>query len=686
MSPSLAGFRGVSIAPKPSCQTLRVCPCGLLRYPREGDLYLILEGKMIKLVSVEIEKYKCFQKKQTVEIEKDITTLVGMNESGKTSFLTALSKTNYFTDDSDFKFDETQDYPRNELIDFEDGSENGHILSCTYEMDKDIKQAIENDLGKDVFTETQFSQVYAYRGDHKCTVSGISANLEVFLHVLLKNSVISEETRTKILEINSSLDIDSIVPSDTDTGFQAIKGKIAGMRNASSWDDRLSGYVYFTFIKPKLPKFWYYDDYYPLPGKINITRLASGLMENEKDKTAKALFELAHIVPKEIIAAPEKDYEKYIALLEASANKITHEVFKYWTTNKNLDIDFKIQEMPSKSNQAVKEKYLDIRVKNTRYKVTLPLDRRSRGFNWFFSFIVWFSKIQADTKSDFILLLDEPGLNLHASAQSDLLRFINDLSKKYQIVYTTHSPFMIENDYLNRVRTCIETDEGAFITEAIQQKDPNTLFPLQAALGYDIAQNLFISKNNLLVEGPADLLYITYMSNILEAEKRVFLNEYITIIPVGGLDKVSTFISLLRGSKLNIVCLLDTFTDQKGKKRIEDLIARKIIRDKQILFFHEFAPANIKIANIEDMFERHEYLNFFNESFDGEYQKIEITSLAQDSKTIIEQINNQIKKDRFNHYRPAMTMCKKSFADIAFSQETLNRFERMFVAINKLFE
>jgi predicted ATP-dependent endonuclease of OLD family len=65
-----------------------------------------------------------------------------------------------------------------------------------------------------------------------------------------------------------------------------------------------------------------------------------------------------------------------------------------------------------------------------------------------------------------------------------------------------------------------------------------------------ILQNLFVSKNNLLVEGPADLIYITILSNILEMENRTFLNENITVVPVGGLDKVSTFISLLRGSKL----------------------------------------------------------------------------------------------------------------------------------------
>ncbi len=338
---------------------------------------------------------------------------------------------------------------------------------------------------------------------------------------------------------------------------------------------------------------------------------------NEKDKTSKALFELARIKTEDILTSTEKDYEKYIALLEASANKITKEIFKYWSTNKNLDIEFKIQNTTNTQGQP--EKILDIRVKSQRHKITLPLDRRSKGFNWFFSFIIWFSKIQADKSSDYILLLDEPGLNLHASAQADLLRFIDDLSKKYQIIYTTHSPFMVESDQLCRVRTCLETEEGTIISDTIQEKDPNTLFPLQAALGYDIAQNLFVSKNNLLVEGPADLIYLTVLSSILEADKRTFLKDSITIVPVGGLDKVSTFISLLRGSKLNVACLLDTFTDQKGKQKVDDLIQHKIIREKNIRFFNEFTNNGKQTADIEDLFEKDEYLKLFNTAFDKEY-------------------------------------------------------------------
>jgi predicted ATP-dependent endonuclease of OLD family len=90
---------------------------------------------------------------------------------------------------------------------------------------------------------------------------------------------------------------------------------------------------------------------------------------------------------------------------------------------------------------------------------------------------------------------NEPGLNLHASAQTDLLRFIEDLSDDYQIIYSTHSPFMIASDSLNRVRTVLETDKGSVISDSIQEKDPDTLFPLQASLGYEFKPGS--SKSNM---------------------------------------------------------------------------------------------------------------------------------------------------------------------------------------------
>ena len=366
--------------------------------------------------------------------------------------------------------------------------------------------------------------------------------------------------------------------------------------------------------------------------------------------------------------------------LKATQANISDELFEYWSANENLKIRFAI-EKTFDGNNYLKDHRLNIRVYNTRTDMTLPLKNRSKGFNWFFSFLVWFKKIQEDKDSKYILLLDEPGLNLHATAQADLLRFLNDLAKDYQIIYTTHSPFMIEPLKLHSVRTVVETEKGTKISDSIQEKDSKTLFPLQAALGYDIAQNLFIGKNNLIVEGPSDLIYLTVMSDLLKSVGKIGLDEKITITPVGGADKVTTFISLLGASQLNIVCLLDTFTDQKGKAKLEDLITDKIIKQKNVIFFDAFTIS--KQADIEDIFKKSEYLTLFNEAFAGEYLIAE-EDLDSNIPTILAQIAKQIARPRFNHYRPARTLTAKGIDHTFFSTETLDRFEKIFKEVNKL--
>ena len=179
-------------------------------------------------------------------------------------------------------------------------------------------------------------------------------------------------------------------------------------------------------------------------------------------------------------------------------------------------------------------------------------------------------------------------------------------------------------------------------------------------------------------------MFITVISNILNANNREGLNDDITIVPVGGLDKVATFISLLRGNKLNMVCLLDTFTDQKGKKRLENLVNEKIIKDNQIKFFDQYID-RLSVADIEDMFEIEEYLKLFNEEFSKEYKSISKEEIDT-KKAIIPQINKIIQKDRFNHYRPSKYLTSLCVDKDYFSESTLDRFENLFKDINELFK
>lgn len=173
------------------------------------------------------------------------------------------------------------------------------------------------------------------------------------------------------------------------------------------------------------------------------------------------------------------------------------------------------------------------------------------------------------------------------------------------------------------------------------------------------------------------------MSSILEESGLQGISDNITIVPVGGLDKVTSFISLLKGQNLNIVCALDTFTDQKGKARLNSLIEQKIIKERNVLFFNNFSRDVGNIADLEDIFTVKEYLNFFNSAF-NEYTDIKDLDIDP-NKPIIQQINNIIQKTRYNHYRPAMSANKLGLSKDDFSQETIERFENLFKQINSLF-
>ena len=643
---------------------------------------------MIKLKKVEINKYKSFLEKQEIDIEDGVTRVVGKNESGKTALLEAMAKFNYFdSNDDTFNFNSTNDYPRGLLKTYQQEYPNDDysVISCTFEISDELLKHISDDIGKDVYTDKTIKISKKYNNGMTYT---ISADCKKFIDNFLQKYTLESNLKENLLECNSIEELSNKLKENDDlrTIYNDLKEKYID-KSFESFNDVVTGYIAKTYIKPNLPHFLYFDEYYSLPGCINLNKFANGQVDDtftkEQQDITKALFELSNIDISKVMNSD--DYEDFIAELEATSNNITDKLLEYWTTNQNLEIKFEIQTKENNSNKGL-EKFLQIRIRNTKHRVTLPLKNRSKGFIWFFSFLVWFSKVQE--KENLIILLDEPGLNLHAEAQADLLEYIDkELLQKYQVIYTTHSPFMIESDKLDEVRTVYDSNNskvGSVISNALEEKDQGTLFPLQAALGYNLAQNLYISDKNLLVEGVADLMYLTVISGILNSNGRVGLNDDITIVPVGGLDKVATFISLLRGNKLNMVCLLDTFTDQKGKKRLEDLIKDKIIKENQVKFFDQYID-RLSIADIEDMFEIDEYLNLFNEEFAKDFDKINNTDI-DNTKAIIPQINKIIGKTRFNHYRPSRYLTSLCVDKDYFSDETLDRFEKLFKDINGILD
>lgn len=627
------------------------------------------------LKKVTIHKYKSFLTEQTYTVEDRITRIVGKNESGKTALLEALAKSNYFEDNSEFQYNKDLDYPRSGLMKVK--NENPAVLTCEYALSDEDVASIEDDFEKGILLSHEFSMTSYY--DNQREIEGIGIDFQVFKKWLISSFDIGSQGQELINATTTFAELENVVEDNqTVPGMSEMNSKLNEIKqNSGKWDDQLEGYIYHKYISPKIPKLWYFSDYFSLPCRINLSDFANArATENlsaEEFKIAKALFELSGLQLSDIQS--ETNFEAFKAQLEATSNSITDDMFEYWTTNKNLEIRFDIEHASSGV------RYLNIRIYNSKHRVTLPLKNRSKGFLWFFSFLVWFSKIQGNKDSKYILLLDEPGLSLHAAAQNDLLRFIDEkLAPEYQVVYTTHSPFMIDSLKLNEVRTVYDTQDpkiGSVVSEAVEEKDSDTLFPLQAALGYTIAQNLYVSPKNLLVEGISDLVYLNHFSALLKSQGRIGLADDVTIVPVGGADKIATFISLMRGNELSTVCLLDTFTDQSAQTRLRRMVEQRIIADKKILFYH--SVINQTFADVEDLFDKEEYLHLYNGAFES---NVSIDEL-DDKKPIMSQLK-RIHGKSFNHYSPANYMAK-NIDSVCFGEDTLKRFEKLFVTINSKF-
>lgn len=634
---------------------------------------------MIKLKNVVIHKYRCVEEEQSFSVEPDYTILVGVNESGKTSVLHAIASAQYFNEDSYFKYDIIRDYPRTQLKKAQSSEEQQKAITLTFELPDSISKEISDFLGYE-YDVREYDLTKTYDNEEIISLKK-DPDSKLFIESKLDKSNVSHEYKVEIMNDNWSNDYKGIMERMKEGGESQDSIELMEELNECLIKQDLSTTIYYRFIKPVSPKFMYYDEYYSLPSEVRLDNLNERMLNDDSLKTAGALVELAGIDVKKI--ADYNDFEGLIAELEATESVISKELFKYWQTNENLQIKFEVkpieEQIPNNRNSKhIIGNSLHTRVSNRKRGVSLPLNNRSKGFNWFFSFLVWFRKVESDKNNTYIVLLDEPGLNLHGNAQADLLRFIEDISENYQVIYTTHSPFMIPLGSFHNVRTIVEKDDGAHISESIHENDSATLFPLQASLGYSIAQNLFISENNLLVEGPSDLNYIMHMSSILENNGMEGLDNQITIVPTSGADKVASFISLFRGNKLNIVCLLDTLTDAKSKDRLENLTHQNIIDNSDFIYFSEFLGSSY--ADIEDMFEKTEYVRWYNEAFQ---RNIEEKNLDTNIDGILKQLE-QIDGKR-NHYAPSMRFVKDARIE-DLDQKTLNRFEKLFIKINQKFK
>jgi hypothetical protein len=236
-----------------------------------------------------------------------------------------------------------------------------------------------------------------------------------------------------------------------------------------------------------------------------------------------------------------------------------------------------------------------------RPDVEIELEARSKGFQWFFSFYLVFLVESEEGHKHAILLLDEPGMNLHPTAQQELLSFFDRLAEKNQLVYTTHSPFLVDGEHLHRVRPVTEDSTGhSRISADTWPKDRETIFPLQAAAGYAMLRGLFQHKKNVLVEGMSDYYYLHALNQQCRAKGLEALPDDIYITPCGGTKMVSNIAALFLGQDVRPIVLLDA--DDAGTVRRNALLKELYLgHDSQIVMLDEALGRPGTTTAIEDI-------------------------------------------------------------------------------------
>ncbi len=441
-----------------------------------------------------------------------------------------------------------------------------------------------------------------------------------------------------------------------------------------------------------LPKFFYFSTYEMLPGECDLHALAERARAEQwerGDETMMSLLRLAGEGPDDFL---DEDYASRKAELQAASLGLSAQVFEYWKQNPDLSVSFDTDliAMPPDVNGQPRphHRLLKIELRDDRHGgVETNFSTRSTGFQWFFSFLAAFSAYR-DTDERVVVLLDEPGTSLHGEAQGDFLRYVyGELGPKQQVLYTTHSQHMIDPTRYETMRAihdqAIRTDPnlGVVITSVSLSADPKTILPVEAALGYSVAQHLFLGAGPLLaVEGSSDFVFLMRMSDYLVSQGRTGLDPRLAIIPVGGIGNMPAFIAVM-GRRLTVRALIDGAETTKVTAKVLSAAEAAEVDTSHITVIGQLDGLP-ETADIEDLFSTKDYLWLYNKATEVTVNEEDLIT-PDNPLPILKRIGiareKQHKPRDFDHVGPAHQLTRDKDAFFAqVDDDTLDRFEAVF--------
>uniref|UniRef100_UPI00188AAD1F AAA family ATPase n=1 Tax=Vibrio anguillarum TaxID=55601 RepID=UPI00188AAD1F len=411
-------------------------------------------------------------------------------------------------------------------------------------------------------------------------------------------------------------------------------------------------------LDQRVPVFILFNNYFKVKPTIHLGHLAQRVEKNILDDeyydygnlcllkllgfTAKELSELGNTPSPNIsdtnaLKAYKDRLDSRSYQLNAASVRLTNEIKLVWMPNpKRPEAD--------RLKVVADGQYLKVVVEDD-LGVDIELDQRSEGFQWLVSFFIVFFSEAMDKHENAILLLDEPGMSLHALKQRDFRETISRLAENNQTLFTTHSPFLVGPDELDIVRV-VEMKErtlGTKVHTTLSSEDPAGLLPLQEALGYDLANSLFSQQRNLILEGLTDYWYIEATAQLMNESLPNKLNDKIALVFANTAGKVVYYATILHAHNLKVAALLDS--DSAGDQAAQQETLVSTLGNKNILRTKDYC--SIAKAEIEDLL-RDTLTLVAKDTFGTDVSEIVST---QKDRPIVSIFNAEI--EQFSKYRLA---------------------------------
>jgi len=681
----------------------------------DSDLDRFTGGTM-KLEAFRVQNYKRVEDTDWVTC-RNLTVLVGKNEAGKSAILRGLSKLNPSDGEN---YDALREFPRRRFTD--EYKDSHQVASARFTLSPEEREALIDISPLHARTETvEISRRY----DNKHTVGFnpsvgddhlaggrakplVDQAIDEFAESFAPDGH-SEEfapfkaaLREQLTNLGTAIPARGPVPAGAlDALYQAITAQITEQWHREALTGLLDALRPLTeearsratlgkarnWVVENMPHFIYFDRYDVLDSAVHIPTFLTQIRQDPhapRVRTTQALFRHVDLDPQQLHDLNAQDGQiaqdemrrrvDERAIRTSSAGQAMTEKFSAWWLQRRHRFRYDLD-----------GNYFRVWVSDDLDPSDIELDQRSQGMQYFFSFFLVFLVEAADTHENSILLLDEPGNSLHGTAQAKIIEFLRTITDENQVIYSTHSPFMIDGEHLEEIRPVWEdrSTGSTKVSDDIWPKDKDALFPLQAALGYQLAQSLFISRYQVLVEGITDFWIIKALDAALTATKRTALHDGIIITPGGGAGRVVPLASMLVGHEVQVAALLDG--DESGRKEGRKL-ERVLGYNNRVLFVGDYTPGSNPGREIEDLFPDEYFMAAVKTVYGTRDYRLNADEKA--IPNIVERVTAVFERKgfgKFEKWQVARVLADTIMDKISeVPAETLDAIEQIAIALNEI--